>query len=506
MIASLAVQHRNPVVGRDEHVSVVWEIEIIDSGEPVAADFPQQRKIIAGNIVKQQAVASGADNQAAHPVEAAAAEDLPVRAAQRGEDFASAQQEQTPVLCHRGDVAASVRRRLARVVHLREGADLPEPVIERQNHKAVRGSDVVVPVRAAHNRPYGVGGEPVVLVDQVGQLLIDHNGKPVVVGPDPEASFLVHIEAVGVAHGIQAVHPAKFRPVVPVDARIGSDPENSVRRLGNVVGLSAGKAVAAAVDRLDIAVVAVVDGFGFAVPEGKQEPRRKQNTQRAPPARMVPGQVEALSAELQNSEYQKQRENREHLIQEVHIELADAAGEHLRKPVDGQELKHRVSEVVSRHSVVQQQIERHGHQDREQRRLQGDGHRPQKAVQGIVLQAPADHRRQCDAGQSVRPGDRVGERAENVPRHAHHRAADRSGQVGTEHRPEGIHPERQGQAAAKLSSRRVQQNAACGKKADLPGFPIFHAFRSPLRFPASRHSGHAGDTNVHIVRSRKLPE
>ena len=81
VIAPLAVQHGNAVVGGDEHFPSVCKIQIVDAREPVTADFPDQGKVVAGDTVKKQSVAAGTGYQAARPVKAAAFEDFSVRPA-----------------------------------------------------------------------------------------------------------------------------------------------------------------------------------------------------------------------------------------------------------------------------------------------------------------------------------------------------------------------------------------------------------------------------------------
>ena len=415
------------------------------------------------------------------------------------------QQKQAAVLGHRGHIAAAVRRGTDGIVHLGQGAYFSHPAVQGQNDKRVGGPDIVVAVRAADNRAHGIGGKAVVLVDDVHKLFVDDDGKAVVVCSDPEPPFLIHIQTVGISDRVQLIHPPKFRSVVAIKPGIGSNPQDAVRCLGNVVGLSAGKAVAAAVYGLDIAVIAVVSRLGRAAGKRENQAEGEQDAQGIRPPPVMPVQVQAPAPKLQHAKQQKQGENRQQLIQEVHIGLPDQRAQEPRKPASFQNGKHRVPEAVAGQAVIQQQVQRHGDQDSQDRRLPCDRHRPQKGIHGVIFQAAADDHRQCNACQAVSPGRRVGQTDDEVSRDADHRAADRSHDIGAQHRSEGVQPERQGQARAEQGPSHVHQDAQRGKKTDLPAFPVFHRCASFLKSPASRRSGHVGGTSAHTLRTPPRP-
>ena len=101
---------------------------------------------------------------------------------------------------------------------------------------------------------------------------MDCDGQAVVVGADPQPSGVIYVEAVDVPDRIVIINPGELSAIVPVESGIGSDPEDAVIVLDDVVCLSAGKPVGTAVYGLNI--TAVIGGIRFALGrhEANEEP------------------------------------------------------------------------------------------------------------------------------------------------------------------------------------------------------------------------------------------
>ena len=151
-------------------------------------------------------------------------------------------------------------------VYLLKGRDLLQASAQRQNLHAGRRADVIISVGTLYDAADDIGRKALVLVEDIDDGSVDGDGEAVVIGPDPEAPFIVDIKGVHIVDGFVIIHPAEFISVVTVQAGVCADPEDSVGSLGDVIGLSAGEAVFAVKNRLHIvAVIGTVWSRGGAV-------------------------------------------------------------------------------------------------------------------------------------------------------------------------------------------------------------------------------------------------
>ena len=165
------------------------------------------------------------------------------------------QQEKPAVRRNCRHVSALVCGNAVGIIDLTEGIHSLEAVIHSQYLHAAGGPDIIVSVRSARDAAHGIGGQTVGLVEYVYYLLTYHDGQTVVVRSYPQTALLIDIQAVDVLDGLVVVYPAELTPVIPVETRISTYPEYAVIGLRDVVRLTAGKSVVAAVDTLDIIVV-----------------------------------------------------------------------------------------------------------------------------------------------------------------------------------------------------------------------------------------------------------
>ena len=242
---------------------------------------------------------------------------------------------------------------LVGVVHLPEGVDPPEAIFQGQDLHAARGAHIVIAVGALYDGAHRIGGQSPGLVHHVGDALVDADGQAVVVGADPQAAFRVHVEAVHVAHGFIAVHPGELPPVVAVQAGIGADPEDAVVGLGDVVGLATGQAVVAVVDGLH--VVVVIDGLGVLLGPGDGHGHsaaqcQRQRQRRQPLCGLVPRAAPARQPDQAHRD--EQQHQRQQLVQEFHVELAQYPAQQKRHVPFPKEADHAVAPEIAGAAVV----------------------------------------------------------------------------------------------------------------------------------------------------------
>ena len=142
------------------------------------------------------------------------------------------------------------------IIDFRQRIDLPQAVIHRQHLHASGRTDIIVTVRTADNIPDGIAGKSAALVNHIHNLLVDRDGKSVVVRTDPQPALFIHIQGIHIPDGF-IVHIPELPAVVPVKPGIGTDPQNAVVGLCDIVCLAARQAIRAGIDRLHIIVVFV---------------------------------------------------------------------------------------------------------------------------------------------------------------------------------------------------------------------------------------------------------
>ena len=210
-------------------------------------------KNIIGYIKKVEMVARSADDQKAFPVKGTGViVFFRLRKTEGTEHFAGLQQKEASVRSDPGHFSGFISRKTVGIIHLGQGADLFQTAAERQHLQAARGADIIVPIGTLDDRADRIGRKAMLLVQYIYNFLMDRNGKPAVVGADPQSPFRVDIQAVDVAHRIHGVHPLKIPAVIAVKPGIGGDPEDPVIGLDDIICLPAGKTVFTAVYRTNI--------------------------------------------------------------------------------------------------------------------------------------------------------------------------------------------------------------------------------------------------------------
>ena len=173
----------------------------------------------------------------------------------RAQNLSCFHEKQTPVGGDSCNMSFLIRTDAVRVIHLPERGDFFQSVLERKNLHASGGPDVVITIRALCDASDGIGRKPFALIDDIDDLLVDEDNQAVVVGSDPQAAFVIRKQAVHVPYGIIVVHPFEFPPVIAVQAGIGTDPQDAVGGLFDIVVRTAGQTIVIAVDCLHIIII-----------------------------------------------------------------------------------------------------------------------------------------------------------------------------------------------------------------------------------------------------------
>ena len=391
-------------------------------------------------------------------------------------DLPSPKQVKHAAVGHRGHIPFPVRGAVIRVGHFRQRIDPLQAVVQRKDLHGGGGADIVVSVRAADNGADRIGWKARALVDHIGHLPVDHNAEAVVVRSDPQAPFLIHIQAVDVADGFIRIHPGELPSIIPVQAGVGADPQNAVVRLGDIVGLAAGQAVGAGIDRLHIVVV--IDRIrgrdlvrprpGLHSRNGKRH--REQDGQQARCGLLVrlgglrhfflfrflvsvrlvqlllfllPALRLQAGAPAVQPDHDIQHNQDGQLVQHFHIELADRQAQEERNALLRQEAGHRVAPEVSGTVGAENKVQRGRDDGRGHSRHHGCRQNAQQVREPLPPRGQADHQADCDADNAVDPVVAESEIIHEIRRRADQRAADGTAQVGCQRRTGGIQPHRQ---------------------------------------------------------------
>ena len=461
--ASLRGAEADAVVRGDEQHSRVLERQVLDAHQVPAGPYFLFLKPVFGNIEAVDLVPRGCRQQVSLRVKGTAFEGGgSARQPPGAEDLALPDQVQHPAAGHRGNPALVVRGAVVRVHHFAQRRNPLHSVIQRKHLHAGGGADIVVSVGAADNGPHGVGRQAHALVHNVGNLFIDQDGKPVVVGSDPQASLLVHIQAVHIPDGLIIVHPPELLAVVAVQSRVGADPEDAVIGLGNVVGFAAGQAVGAGIDGLHIIVeLDLLGAFrpGFPRRSGKAQGKRQQQRPEMDRGRFfflhqgvllrlflvfpVPAPVPHFLNQPVQVHQQVQHQQDQQLVQQLHIQLAHRQGKIPGKPPLRKIPCHRVAPHVAGAVVAEDDVQRQRQQGGRNRQHGCRGQDAQHAPEAFPPRRNAHHDADADAHNGVSPAVPVYDVGDQVSGSAHQRAAYRPAQVGSQHRSGGIQPQRQ---------------------------------------------------------------
>ena len=284
LVPALLIHAGDAVVRADKERSVLHPVQGFDILQPGAFRHVPEFEGSALDTEPVDFIARGGGQQLSLRRKGAALEiRLGARHPAGGDDLPLPQQVQGAVVGDRGHISGLVRGGVIRVGHLRKHVHLSQAAVERHHLHAPGGADVIVSVRALDDGFNRVGGQPPLLVDHVGNLLVDHNGQAVVVGADPEPALLVAVEAVDVPHRVELVHPPELPAVVAVQAGIGADPDHSVAGHGDIVGFPAGQAVGGRVDGLNMVVIVIRrgavlrPGYRRSAAEGGDAQSRRQH-------------------------------------------------------------------------------------------------------------------------------------------------------------------------------------------------------------------------------------
>ena len=347
-------------VGGDEQGPVAQIVQVVDVVDVLAGHDVQQAEVVVGDVIAKNAVGGSAYHQRPIRREGAAVElILPVREHQGALDVPFLHQEKPPVGGDGRYMSELIGGDAVCIVYFLQGIGGLQAVVHHQDLQAAGGTDVIISVGSPDDAPYGIGGKAAGLVEYVHHLFADHDGQSVVVGADPQAAFLVHIEAVHVFDGFIIVHPAELPPVVAVESGVGADPEDAVVGLGDTVGFAAGQAVGAAVNALD--VIVVIDRFGGARrPGGGGEGKpqgQAQDHRRRPCAEPVSGPgVAAIAAPAPDQDHQIHSGDDDHLVDKFQRKLAKDVAQEGRPFLVQKKVDDAVAPLVSGIAGGEQQV------------------------------------------------------------------------------------------------------------------------------------------------------
>ena len=491
----LGGQEADAAVGRDEDFPAGHGMEILQHRQGIAGPGFQPVEEAAGNIVDIDFAGGGSRQEPALRVEGTGSIDgFPIRNLAGGKDFSFLHEEDPPVIGHHRHMAPVIRRRIVGIIDFPQGADGFQPAGEGHDLQTGSGSDVIISVGALRNDPDGIGGEPLILGNHVDDLFPDQDRKTAVVGSDPETALFVHEKAVHRPDGIVLVHPLEFLPVIPVKPGIGSDPEDAVVGLGDIVGLAAGQAVFAAVYRLDIVIIegGVLRPGGGSGQQAAGEGDRRQQGQGPGRGGDGIGFLIGRSAgrvgggggrvRIQTMEERIEQYHQQHgdgFIHHFQGKLAQEPGDAGRHAIFQQQGDDAVSPGVSRRPGIEEDVEDQGNH-----RTGKHGPGAQKHIAVHVHFAapaarPSGQQGQHYAGHQIDHGDLIDDMEQHVSRHAQHGSDHGPRHIGAEHRSHGIQPEEGIPAGRQFLSPEIQPEAQEQKQDQPACFPIrFHAVSS----------------------------
>ena len=378
------------------------------------------------------------------------------------------------------------------IVDLIQRADGLQAVVHHQHLQAARRADIIGAVRTADDASYGVGRQAVRLVQDVDDLFADDDGQPVVVGADPQAAFLVYIEAVDIFDGLVIVYPAELAPVIAVQAGIGADPQHAVVGLHDVVGLAAGQAVGTAVNALDIVVVV---GGRSVRPGGHGGIQREKQDQHGCRCAGLPDRFLALPAQTHTAAqgHQPHGCDGHDLVGKFDGKLPQQAAREQRPALFKQIVDHPVAPDVAGISVGEHQVHRHGNQQRHEDGQKGGLHEAVEGVKPVPARRDPDDHAEGYGGDGVCGREGMDRAVCQTRCQPHHRPAHGAAGISAQGGAERVCPQRQIQRDGRQPAADVQAYAQGRKQNDLPGFPIFQTFQPPpligvlARFQACSH-------------------
>ena len=450
----------DPVFRREENIPVFQRINVIQAVQPLALQYGDIIEISFRDVIHMHPSKRGTHQKMSFRAKAAAVDLFAVRGiAHRAKNLSCLQQEDPPVRSDGGNVAVPVSGQVIGVVDLPEGGNLFQAAVQGQDLHAAGCPDIIISVRTFDDSADGIGGKPPALVNHIDDLLVDRDGEAIVIGADPQAPFIVCVQAVDIADRIVFVHPLKFLAIVAVKPCVGSDPQDSVIGFGNVICLPAGKAVVIAEDRLHIIAVIRGGNRGSQHPgsgEGGQGRKEEQQQNKASREHPLHGKKRRMREHLpEEAEDQVDDDQSQNLVHKVQIEFPEDACDDLRPFPFEEQVDYTVSPDISGHAGMEQVVQRNGDCRGRDSAQDPDDHGSREGIKAFPVRQDAHKERQGYAGEQIAPVRMEQSAADQVAGDSHHAAADGSEHVSTPNGTEGIQPERKVEPVCDGTSQAV---------------------------------------------------
>ena len=449
------IEIADPDIRSDEHCPVIQKIEVIQRFEATAVHGSLFDETTRGHIICIDVAAGCTCQQSAVRRECTAGKYLIITQLQGAEDLPSFYQKEASVRSYRRHISFSVRSDHIGKIYFAECVDLSQTVAQRYDLHTARGPHIVIAVRTLYDAADRVGWKSFRFIDHVHDLFVDGNGKTVIVGSDPESAFIVHVQAVYVMYRFIIVHPPEFASVIPIQSGVGADPQDTVVRLRDIIGFTAGKAVVAAENCLHVVVVinkiflnSLISRnfFGKCVLRDSRESENQKKWKHLEHLSEIVGYHFFLFAaepvfytpvELKRKIEGKEREE---FIEKIHIELSYRICHDPRASPFHKEVSHTVSPDISGRAVIYHDIQRNRYRYRREGDNGTDAHRPEQCFKDFLLCSITNHKTDHDVRKGIDVRSMIDHTINDIRCSAHNGTADRAARISAQHRAEGIQP------------------------------------------------------------------
>ena len=178
------------VIRRDENLPVIHKTDVLKRQEFFTVHRSEMLKIAGGNIIAVNLSSRSTGIENAAVVKGTAGKRGFIFSRLKGAgDLAFPKQKQASVRCHDGNVSELICSDAVGIVDLRQCVDLFQSAVQGKDLHAARCADIVISVRSLRDAAHGVRRQAFIRINDIDDLLIDGNGKTVIIRPDPESSL-----------------------------------------------------------------------------------------------------------------------------------------------------------------------------------------------------------------------------------------------------------------------------------------------------------------------------